>query len=134
MRRKALAQWADADMRAKMVSKLRVAKVKQRIGYGDLTLTSFCETKPDGRKYGRYRDAEGRRHMIFRSRWLWERANGPIPKGRLVHHKNLDPTDDRLENFELLTNPQHVSLHDGEENRRRRGKDKRPRKRAVALA
>jgi hypothetical protein len=42
-------------------------------------------------------------------RALWEAFNGQIP-GRLeVNHKNLDRTDNRLENLELLTHRENVN-------------------------
>lgn len=41
-------------------------------------------------------------------RVVWEAFNGPIP-GRLeVNHKNLDRSDNRLENLELLTHRENV--------------------------
>jgi hypothetical protein len=31
--------------------------------------------------------------------------------GEVVHHKNLDKRDNRLENLQLMTNSEHVRLH-----------------------
>lgn len=47
----------------------------------------------------------------YLNRWMWEQANGPIPDGFDVHHKNDDPTDDRLSNFELRELHEHRSEH-----------------------
>lgn len=33
----------------------------------------------------------------------------------IVHHVNGDPTDDRLENLQILTRAEHVALHRAEE-------------------
>lgn len=41
-------------------------------------------------------------------RLMWEAFNGPIP-GRLeINHKNLDRTDNRLDNLELVTHQQNI--------------------------
>lgn len=42
---------------------------------------------------------------------VWEAANGPIPKGSLVHHKNRDSLDDRLENLQCMTRAEHIAEH-----------------------
>lgn len=47
----------------------------------------------------------------YQNRWMWEQANGPIPDGYEVHHRNEDPTDDRLSNFELIEETAHVCMH-----------------------
>jgi ribonucleotide reductase alpha subunit len=47
----------------------------------------------------------------YQSRWMWEQANGPIPEGYEVHHKNEDRWDDRLSNFELKPRSEHRSDH-----------------------
>ena len=85
---------------------------KRRITYDMLTLASFRATKiEDGRKFARYRDENGAVRFIYRYQWVWEQANGPIPDGMDVHHKNEDCTDDRLENLELKTVSAHRKLH-----------------------
>ena len=47
----------------------------------------------------------------YRARLTWEAANGPIPAGRLVHHRNEDPFDDRLENLQMVTRAEHARIH-----------------------
>ncbi len=47
----------------------------------------------------------------YRARVVWEQANGPIPRGRLIHHTNGDPHDDRLENLQMVTRKEHMRIH-----------------------
>lgn len=47
----------------------------------------------------------------YRARVVWAAANGPIPKGRLIHHRNEDPHDDRLENLQMVTRAEHAAIH-----------------------
>lgn len=53
----------------------------------------------------------GKRHLAHRL--LWEAANGPIPKGMQINHKNGVKTDNRLSNMELVTPSQNIQhAHD----------------------
>ena len=45
------------------------------------------------------------------ARKVWKRANGTIPQGFHIHHKNGDFTDNRLENLECLDAVSHAYLH-----------------------
>ena len=40
---------------------------------------------------------------------VWEEANGPIPKGWVIHHLNGDKMDNRLENLLALPKHEHHS-------------------------
>ena len=63
--------------------------------------------------YGPYKRKDGRSHVIYYDkgirktksfpRHLWESLVGPIPFGYEVDHINNDPTDNRLENLQLLS-------------------------------
>ena len=51
-------------------------------------------------------------------RQMWIDAYGPIPKGHIVHHKDGDSLHNDLDNFELLSNAKHASMHGREDARR----------------
>lgn len=55
----------------------------------------------------------------WQNRFVWEQIHGPIPSGYEVHHRNEDPTDDRLSNLELRAKTDHRREHSaGEANPR----------------
>ena len=57
---------------------------------------------------------------VAEHRYVWEQANGPIPKGGMIHHVNHDKTDNRLENLVLVrSHREHVEAHGGSLNERR---------------
>lgn len=54
---------------------------------------------------------------------VWRAAGKPLPKPReLLHHKNEDKTDNRLDNLELITRKRHGELHAAESERDQRGR------------
>jgi hypothetical protein len=48
---------------------------------------------------------------IIQTRFIWRLAHGPIPKGHVIHHWNLDPLDDRLSNLRCWTIGKHRGFH-----------------------
>ena len=42
---------------------------------------------------------------------MWEFFNGPIPDGFEVHHKDGNTLNNVLDNFELVTHPEHAKRH-----------------------
>lgn len=41
----------------------------------------------------------------------WERHNGSVPKGMIVHHKDEDKMNWNIDNLELLTRSEHIKIH-----------------------
>lgn len=66
------------------------------------------QTDPNGRV--RVWDPDRKRY-IPRAVTVWQDANGPVGKGFVVHHRNGDPADDRLENLIRLSNSEHLRVH-----------------------
>lgn len=44
-------------------------------------------------------------------RVVWEEANGPIPNGYIVHHRDGDKANNELSNLELIEWGAHTALH-----------------------
>lgn len=42
---------------------------------------------------------------------VWEDANGPVPKGMLIHHQDRDQLNDKLDNLRCLTRAEHIAEH-----------------------
>jgi hypothetical protein len=50
----------------------------------------------------------GRYAKVAVHRAMWEAFVGPIPEGMEINHKNLDRTDNRLDNLELLSHRENI--------------------------
>ena len=62
-----------------------------------------------------------RRRLCLAHRLAWELVFGALPKGAIVHHKNGNKTDNRIENLELSTIGAHNAHHNIERGRNARG-------------
>lgn len=54
---------------------------------------------------------EGERQMKLKHKYLWEKANGPIPKGYALIFKNGIKTDCRLDNLMLLSRAELLAMN-----------------------
>jgi hypothetical protein len=52
------------------------------------------------------------RRPVYLHREIWRAANGKIPHRRVVHHINLDTSDNRLSNLMLMEWTVHERYHD----------------------
>ncbi len=41
----------------------------------------------------------------------WEAINGPVPRGKVVHHKDRDSLNDDADNLDALTRAEHLAEH-----------------------
>jgi hypothetical protein len=46
-----------------------------------------------------------------RAKIVWEKANGSIPAGFVIHHVDGDPLNDSIENLALATRKDHMNIH-----------------------
>lgn len=53
----------------------------------------------------------GKTKHSYVARAVWEYFNGLIEEGMILHHKDFNELNNRLENFELLTPSEHNSVH-----------------------
>ena len=74
--------------------------------------------------HGYYRDWRG--NKLHRK--VWEKHNGNIPKGYLVHHKDENKTNNGIENLELLEWGKHTIHHHNSYKEHDRCKDCKERK------
>src|SRR5690349_10851340 len=44
---------------------------------------------------------------------VWESANGPVPDGFEIHHRNENKIDNRLDNLRLVSDLRHKRIHSG---------------------
>lgn len=51
---------------------------------------------------------------VLMARHVWEQANGPIPPGMGIHHKDEDKLNDTLANLELVSKADHLAIHRAE--------------------
>ena len=56
----------------------------------------------------------------LRAMVLWTAANGELPLGWVVHHKNRDTLDDSMANLEAMSRAGHLKIHRPEFEERRR--------------
>lgn len=52
-------------------------------------------------------------------REIWKDANGPIPDGSHIHHKDGNPSNNAIENLECISPMQHIHEHLTDERRER---------------
>lgn len=54
---------------------------------------------------------DGKIKMVTYHKYVYEKAYGPLPKGYVVHHKDENKNNNKLENLEAITKGKHGKLH-----------------------
>jgi hypothetical protein len=62
-------------------------------------------------KENEYNTLNSNGEKFLEHRKVWERKFGNIPKGNIIHHKNGNKKDNRIENLECLTIKEHGLKH-----------------------
>jgi hypothetical protein len=68
----------------------------------------------DLHKDGHYRVhgfVHGKPKHQYLARMVWEYFNGEIPDNLILHHKDYNKLNNHIDNFELVTNSLHSSIH-----------------------
>jgi len=65
-------------------------------------------------------DIKGKK--ISKHRFIWEKNHGKILNGFHIHHINLDNTDNRIENLQLLHGGEHSKFHNKFKKRDKRNR------------
>ena len=63
-----------------------------------------------GREYVCWKE-DGKQRRRIAHRWIWERANGPIPDGYEIHHRDGDALNNDPANLQLVTAAWHDDYH-----------------------
>lgn len=93
-----------------MERSIRATNRAQRRTFADLTDGMNWQIKADGRRFAYYWEGDSK-HYIYRYQWRWRMVYGDIPQGHVIHHKNGDQTDDRIENLECILVSDHNKVH-----------------------
>lgn len=67
----------------------------KEIGYERISVDGYVEVKTE-------------KGFVLKHRMLWEKHNGPIPKGHLIRFRNGNKLDVRIENLEMVTLSQNM--------------------------
>lgn len=89
---------------------MRTKQPRETVFFNGIEYARFPESRSPSRRRYFYQYPKGRAlHQA-----VWESANGPIPDGYEIHHKDRDPGNNAIENLECLTHAEHRKRHTGD--------------------
>ncbi len=106
----ARSQWADGNKRARIQAAIKASGPARWVRFEHITIESFRQ-RSDGRFIAHYRTDEGDLKQVYRYQWVWIRAHGLVPKGKMIHHDDHVPWHDDLENLRCWTRAEHQAHH-----------------------
>lgn len=92
--------WKMWDRRGYQLRPVR-GPARAAVEYGGVTYSVGTQ--------GYMRSTTGDRHLLHRR--VWQEANGTIPPGYDIHHRDHNKLNNDLGNLQLLTKAEHASLH-----------------------
>ena len=57
------------------------------------------------------RGKNGKRKNVYKHRWIWEQAYGPIPPKMQIHHKDGNQLNNALNNLKCVSHKEHRKIH-----------------------
>ena len=88
--------------------KQKTEEHKEKIRLGHLSRGKGYRISKDGYKFINI----ARRKEIQEHRLIWIKYNGEIPKRFIIHHIDGDKLNNDIHNLQLLTNSEHIKIHD----------------------
>jgi len=82
-----------------------------KLPIGTITTRTNKRGKKDTRKFIKTAEPSTWEPM---AKYVWEKHNGNLQKGMLIHHKNRNKIDDRIENLKIMTRKEHLKEHRSE--------------------
>lgn len=82
-------------------------ETKNKISIAQIDLWSKLKTSSDGKREKVY--INGRQILI--SHLIWEKHYGKIPDGYIIHHKDLNPSNNNINNLLMIERGKHNKLH-----------------------
>ena len=79
-----------------------------KVPIGTITIRTNKRGKEAKRRY--IKTAEPNKWELL-AKYTWQKHNGELPKGMLIHHKNRNKMDDKIENLQIMTRKEHLSEH-----------------------
>jgi hypothetical protein len=90
---------------------------ERRYPVGTILVRTRSTRNHDQRKFIKIEDPDKWQKY---SRYVWEKYNGPIPKGYGVHHIDENSLNDTIDNLQLVSKSEHLVIHrDGFNNEKR---------------